>query len=210
MRDPYEVLGIGRNATAGEIKEAYKSLVKKYHPDKYQNNPLADLAQEKLKEVNEAYDYLTNNGGGAGYGSSSSSYGGSNYGNGNNGSSGYDSGGQSGIYNFDEVRRYIEMGNVQAAETILNNSQNRNAEWFFLKGVISHQKGWHDDAVSMVQQAINMEPNNFEYKRALSSMMQQGGMYRNTAYGRGYNSNQDAMCRMLQCYMCTDLLCDCI
>jgi len=198
MRDPYEVLEVGRNATASEIKEAYRALVKKYHPDKYQNNPLADLAQEKLKEVNEAYDYLTNNGGGAGSSG------------GNNGSSAYGSGGQSGIYNFDEVRRYMETGNIQAAETVLNNSQNRNAEWFFLSGVIAHQKGWHDEAVSMVQKAVNMEPNNFEYKRTLGTIMQQGGMYRNTAYGRGYNSNQDMLCRMCQCYMCTDLLCDCI
>ena len=59
--NPYEVLGVPENASEEEIKKAYKELVKKYHPDKYQDNPLADLAEEKLQEVNEAYDMLTKN-----------------------------------------------------------------------------------------------------------------------------------------------------
>ena len=58
MNNPYEVLGLKPGASEAEIKAAYKELVKKYHPDKYQNNPLADLAQEKLQEINEAYDTL--------------------------------------------------------------------------------------------------------------------------------------------------------
>ena len=56
--NPYEVLGVSENASDEEIKKAYKELVKKYHPDKYQNNPLSDLAEEKLQEINEAYEML--------------------------------------------------------------------------------------------------------------------------------------------------------
>ena len=56
--NPYEVLGVPENATDEQIKNAYKELVKKYHPDRYQDNPLADLAEDKLAEVNEAYDTI--------------------------------------------------------------------------------------------------------------------------------------------------------
>ena len=46
--NPYEVLGLPDNADIETVKRTYKELVKKYHPDKYVNNPLADLASEKL------------------------------------------------------------------------------------------------------------------------------------------------------------------
>ncbi|HOJ12845.1 MAG TPA: DnaJ domain-containing protein, partial [Clostridiales bacterium] len=56
--NPYEVLGVKEGANDEEIKRAYRELVKKYHPDQYRDNPLAKLAEEKLREVNEAYEYL--------------------------------------------------------------------------------------------------------------------------------------------------------
>ena len=59
MRDPYNVLGVSQSASDDEVKKAYRELARKYHPDNYQNNPLADLAEEKMKEINEAYDAIT-------------------------------------------------------------------------------------------------------------------------------------------------------
>ena len=50
MNDPYQVLGISENASDEEVKRAYRELARKYHPDNYHDNPLADLAQEKMKE----------------------------------------------------------------------------------------------------------------------------------------------------------------
>ena len=59
MNDPYKVLNIPNTASDEEVKRAYRELARKYHPDNYHDNPLADLAQEKMKEINEAYDTIT-------------------------------------------------------------------------------------------------------------------------------------------------------
>jgi molecular chaperone DnaJ len=206
MNNPYEVLGVKENATEEEVKAAYRALVKKYHPDKYQNNPLADLAEEKLREVNKAYDQIMKNG----FKSSGSSYsyGGnsSSYSYGNNG--GYNSGSRD--PQFDAIRQEIDRNNLGAAEAMLNRINVKNAEWVFLSGMVSYKKGWYDDAMSKIQQACHMEPNNQEYRRALNTMMGTNQGYRNTAMGRGYSSTNDAFCQALQCYCCMDFCCDCI
>ena len=79
MRDPYQVLGVPSTATDEEVKKAYRNLAKKYHPDNYHDDPLADLAQEKMKEINEAYEEIQNQrkrgASGNGYGAYGGSYG---------------------------------------------------------------------------------------------------------------------------------------
>jgi molecular chaperone DnaJ len=196
MNNPYEVLGIRQNASEDEIKSAYRELVKKYHPDKYQNNPLSDLAEEKLQEVNEAYDSLMKN-----QGTSNSAYRAQA---GNSGSNGQRS------PEYNNIRGIIDTGNLDFAEQKLNQISKRDAEWHFLSGMISYKKGWYDDAMTKIQTAVSMNPNNFEYQAALKNIMNSGRMYQNNAYGKGYNSNEDMMCKMCQLYMCADCLCDCI
>ena len=61
VQDPYKVLGVSPDASEEELKAAYRELAKKYHPDNYADSPLADLANEKMQEVNEAYDMAVNN-----------------------------------------------------------------------------------------------------------------------------------------------------
>lgn len=58
MKDPYEVLGVPRGASQEEVKKRYRELAQKYHPDKYAGHELSDLAQEKMKAINEAYDAI--------------------------------------------------------------------------------------------------------------------------------------------------------
>jgi molecular chaperone DnaJ len=199
--NPYEVLGIPSNATDEQVKEAYKELVKKYHPDKYQDNPLSDLAEEKLQEINRAYDQIMNE---RGSGGSSYGYGNSSAG----GDQGWSNSG--GAADYAQVRRNIDAGNIAAAETILNNASDRSAEWFFLSGVIAQRKGWYDEAMNKLQTACSMEPANMEYRRHLASLRGRGGQYQNTATGKGYGGNNDLCCQALQCYICADCCCDCI
>jgi molecular chaperone DnaJ len=202
MNDPYQTLGVSPTATDEEIKTAYRELAKKYHPDQYNGTPLADLASEKMKEINMAYDTIVSERKKGGYNSQSYGYN-SNYG---NGSSGYSSGGYSTKYS--DVRNYINLGRNEDAEQILDGvpSGSRDPEWYFLKGTIFYKKGWMEQAKNYFTRAYQMEPNNQEYRSAYMQSVNQ----RNGYYG-GYNPNiynNNSNCNA--CDLCSTLMCaDC-
>ncbi|MGF7059088.1 DnaJ domain-containing protein [Brassicibacter mesophilus] len=197
MRNPYEVLGIREGANEEEIRVAYKNLVKKYHPDQYANNPLSDLAEEKLKEINEAYDYLTKNKGNNNYrGQSSNNQANQQY---NDNSSNV----------FMQIRSMIERGNISQADQMLESISNRNAEWNFLKGIIFLRKGWYDQAYQYIQVAVNLNPANAEYRSALNNLSFRNRAYRDVGANRGYR-NDTSFCEVCQCLICSDCCCECM
>ncbi|HJA63001.1 MAG TPA: DnaJ domain-containing protein [Candidatus Intestinimonas stercoravium] len=192
MNDPYSVLGVKPDASDEEIKRAYRDLARKYHPDNYQNNPLADLAEEKMKEINEAYDAITKmraSGGGSQQSGYQSGYQQSGY----RRQSGYSAGGT--IYA--RVRQAINLGDLSQAEQLLQSAPNQDAEWHFLMGSIAYRKGWLDEAAQQYQLACNMEPGNMEYRQAYQMMQRGGQAYRPYQYSSGMDS----------CDCCTTMLC---
>lgn len=201
MKNPYEVLGIKEGSSEEEIKRAYREMVKKYHPDQYQNNPLSKLAEEKLREVNEAYDYLMKNAA-PGYESGQRSGSGRN----NTGWSGQNSQ-NSDFYN--QVKSHINTGNIHVAEEMLDRSGNRTAAWFYLKGLIFARRGWYDEAYTHIQRAVTMDPTNYEYRSALNSMNNANNAYRSNSYNRGYNSYNADFCQICQVLWCADCCCEC-
>ena len=192
--NPYEVLGVKQGASQEEIKAAYRKLVKQYHPDQYGDNPLKDLAQEKLTEVNKAYDMLKNGGGTSG-GTYSSNYS-------SNSNSSYNSGYSNNVAGYAEIRRLIQMRNNIEAERRLNAMSNRDAEWHFLYGAVQLNKGWFDSALSNIERACQMDPNNFEYRQSLNQLKMRAGGYANPY--RTAQGGVDA------CTCCNNLICaDC-
>ena len=196
MNDPYQVLGVSRNATDDEIKKAYRDLARKYHPDNYHDNPLLDLAQEKMKEINEAYEQITK--------MRSSGSSGGNY---NAYSGGYSSGGYSssgGNDAFVRARSAINAGNYQFAEQILNSAPVRNAEWNYLMSIVYYRKGWFDEALRHSQTAVNMEPMNSEYRQMYNQMTSGGRAYNPATYqGQGGCD----MCDICTALMCMNMCC---
>ena len=143
--DPYKVLGVDPSASDEEVKSAYRKLVKQYHPDRYVNNPLGDLAAEKLKQINQAYDdiqRMRQNKSSSGYQQTQGGYSGS------------------GDPQFNAVRAKIQAGDLNGAEAMLNAIGNQNAEWHYLKGVILLRRGWYDGARQHFANAHNMDPAN--------------------------------------------------
>ena len=198
MKDPYKVLGVSPNASDDEIKTAYRNLARKYHPDKYAGSDLAELAEEKMKEVNAAYEQIQqmrakgNSGSGSGRAYNDFSGFGSSY----DGSSG-------GVYN--DIRRAINGGDIGRAQSLLDSVPpgDRGAEWNFLSGCVALRKGYYADAQRFIDIACSMDPSNPEYARARDALRS-----RTAGYGSGYNTSGGGGCS--GCDVCSGLLCaDC-
>ena len=195
MSDPYVILGIKPSASDEEVKKAYRDMVKKYHPDSYQNNPLSGLAEEKMKEVNEAYDAIIRQRAGG------QSYGGSSH-------RGYQSpgGGQSAYGSdpfFQQVRQMIDVGRLNEAQRLLDSSGARTAEWYYLMGSLSYRRGWLAEARDHFNMALRMEPGNPDYHQAVQYLDQQAG--------RGFQTYQQGGMSTTDCCMgalCLNCLCN--
>ena len=192
MKNPYEILGVSRNDSDDKIKAAYRELAKKYHPDNYADNPLSDLADEKMKEINEAYDSIMNERKGGGHASG-------------------DTGGYSAYQNqsFSEIRLYIQRNELEKAQTMLDavSINERNAEWYYLNGSVQYKRGWFDNAYTNFATAYRMNPSNPEYRAALNHInMQRSG---SNPYRTGADMQVCTPCDICQGLMCLNCLCNC-
>ncbi|HIW42068.1 MAG TPA: DnaJ domain-containing protein [Candidatus Mediterraneibacter vanvlietii] len=218
-KNPYDVLGVSPSASDDEIKKAYRDLTRKYHPDANVDNPLADLAEEKFKEVQEAYDMImkeraSGNTGGYSYGGgSNSSYGGSSsYGYGNTGSGygNYQSAQQDprlqAAVNYINSRRYREALNT------LDQVPERSALWYYLSGCANAGLGNNVLARDHAAQAVNMEPNNLQYRQLLNQLDFSSRRYQNSPYGNGYGAGGSTCGTGNMCcdLFIADQLCECM
>ena len=231
MKDPYEVLGVSRGASDDEIKKAYRAKCKRWHPDLNPNDP---TAEEHFKEVQAAYDAITKGetgpqmGGGA-YGQQSygsyqqQSYGqqGQNYGFG--GFEGFDpfgfgfgfdgygqqQGGAS--YNgadtpeMQAARNFVVNGRYAEARRVLDGMTVRSARWYYLSSLANQGLGNRIDALQDARRAVQLDPNNTEYRMHLQRLQNPGQTYRtHTTYAQ-----PGGLMRWCWSMILLNLLCNC-
>ena len=206
--DPYKVLGLPRNASDEDVKRAYRALAKKYHPDL---NPGDQEAARKMKEVNEAYDQIKNpekyarqpGSGGSPYGNPyGNPYGG--YGYGGYQERQYQS---SGDQYQTSAEQYIRYSRWSEALNALQNSQNRNARWYYLSALANSGLGNQITALEHIRRAVSMDPDNQEYLWALNQIESGGQAYREQAGNFGGFSMGGSPCASLCLCYAFQLLC---
>ncbi|MBQ7340963.1 MAG: J domain-containing protein [Oscillospiraceae bacterium] len=199
--DPYKVLGVSPNATDEEIKQAYRRLAKKYHPDR---NPGNAEAAKKMQQVNAAYEQIKNpdkarqNTGGYGYdpfgGAWQRTY----------SQQTTDDQYQQAAYN------YIRFGRYQEALNVLNNSKQRNARWYYLSALANDGLGNQVIALEHIRRAVSMEPDNMIYVSTLEQIENGGAAYRTRAGNfRGFSMAATPLGSLCLCYFMRIFCCGC-
>ncbi len=198
MSDPYSVLGVSRSASDDEIKKAYRSLSRKYHPDANINNPNKAQAEEKFKQIQQAYKQIMNerergtSGQSYGYGGSAAGYGNASdyeeydpFG-GFGGFGGYGANRARQDEDTDEdalhlraAWNYIRGGHYQEALNVLSTISDRNAKWYYYSAIANSGAGNNVQALAHAKKAAEMEPGNADYRQLVQQLQSGGTWYRN-------------------------------
>lgn len=200
MVNPYEVLGVPENASMDEIKKAYRKLSRLYHPDANINNPNKKQAEEKFKQVQEAYNQIITareRGETGGYGGFYGQSGQTSYGN------------DEEAIKMQAAANYINSRHFREALNVLNGMGVRNAQWYYMRAVAHAGLGSNVNALEDAREALRRDPQNARYRMLVSQLESGGQWYQTMGSGYGYERPDENMGNC--CWQCllANLLCNC-
>lgn len=192
--NPYDILGVSPSATDEEIKKAYRTLSRKYHPDANVGKPGEKAAEEKFKQIQQAYAQIVKE----------REQGYRTYGYQNDNQT---SGGDSDTVEMQAAANFINSRRFREALNVLEGIRNRNAQWYYFSAIANAGLGNNIRAQEMARQAMEMEPNNAQYQMLWQQLQSGRQWYGNMAggYGRPEMSMDNICCQILA----LNMMCGC-
>ena len=147
MQEFYKILGVSETTTDAEIDAQYLKLKEKYSRERFYEGEIGNDAARNLTKLETAYAEIKRNRG--------------------------EKVNESGTtYNFSEVESLIKANKINEAQSVLDDINDRNAEWHYLQSVIFYKKNWINESKKQLEIALNLEPHNQKYADAYSKLKQ--------------------------------------
>ena len=200
MMDPYSILNISPSATDQEIKKAYRTLSKKYHPDANVDNPNAAQYEEKFKQVQEAYQQIMDERNGKQ----------TSYQQGFHTHQDHSTGSEEDL-RFQAAINFIRNHRFEEALHVLNDMEDRSAKWYYISAITHSAIGNNATAIQYAKTAVQLEPKNYEYQNLLQQLQLRGSHYQNMqhTYMGGTDVNTDSCMRCCMANLLINLCCGC-
>ena len=145
MKEYYELLGLTESATDEEITARYEELKAKYKEDRWLDGEAGNEAARKLTQVEAAYRELM-------------------------ASRKEQDKNTDGQNTFEEISALLKEDKLSEAQTMLDNFNERTAEWHYLQAVVFYKKNWTSDCKKQLEIAMEMDPDNQKYRNAYGKM----------------------------------------
>ena len=145
MNEYYEFLGLKEDATDEEIAQRYQTLREKYSEERWQDGEAGNEAARNLTKLDVAYKEIT--------------------------SARKETNKQTeGVGSLETVAALLKDNKVDEAQAVLDNFNERNAEWHYLQAVVFYKKNWTSESKKQLEIAMQMDPDNLKYRNAYGKM----------------------------------------